>query len=130
MFQRSELMQKFRAMRDRGDPIVGGGAGTFDGETSAQGLGYRRRRATRGALFPNQGCGGVQMVYLFGVGIVKHAAVGQSAVLHRGPGPTRGPLPARHGSTERAQHAQVVELHLGFLQSGAEDGAPAAGPDE
>ncbi|MEM8758768.1 MAG: phosphoenolpyruvate hydrolase family protein [Pseudomonadota bacterium] len=28
MFDRSELMQKFRAMRDRGEPIIGGGAGT------------------------------------------------------------------------------------------------------
>ena len=28
MFKRSDLMQKFRAMRDRGEPIVGGGAGT------------------------------------------------------------------------------------------------------
>ncbi|MEO1721771.1 MAG: phosphoenolpyruvate hydrolase family protein [Pseudomonadota bacterium] len=28
MFDRSELMTKFRAMRDRGEPIVGGGAGT------------------------------------------------------------------------------------------------------
>ena len=28
MFDRATLMQKFRAMRDRGEPIVGGGAGT------------------------------------------------------------------------------------------------------
>ena len=28
MFDRAELMQKFRAMRDRGEPIIGGGAGT------------------------------------------------------------------------------------------------------
>ncbi|MEM1162521.1 MAG: phosphoenolpyruvate hydrolase family protein [Pseudomonadota bacterium] len=28
MFDRSTLMQKFRAMRDRGEPIIGGGAGT------------------------------------------------------------------------------------------------------
>ncbi|MEO0960569.1 MAG: phosphoenolpyruvate hydrolase family protein [Pseudomonadota bacterium] len=28
MFDRSELMTKFRAMRDRGEPIIGGGAGT------------------------------------------------------------------------------------------------------
>lgn len=28
MFKRSDLMQKFRAMRDRGEPIIGGGAGT------------------------------------------------------------------------------------------------------
>lgn len=28
LFQRSDLMAKFRAMRDRGEPIVGGGAGT------------------------------------------------------------------------------------------------------
>ncbi|MEM0921732.1 MAG: phosphoenolpyruvate hydrolase family protein [Pseudomonadota bacterium] len=28
MFQRSDLMQRFRAMRDRGEPIIGGGAGT------------------------------------------------------------------------------------------------------
>lgn len=28
MFDRTELMTKFRAMRDRGEPIVGGGAGT------------------------------------------------------------------------------------------------------
>lgn len=28
MFDRSDLMSKFRAMRDRGEPIVGGGAGT------------------------------------------------------------------------------------------------------
>lgn len=28
MFERSELMNKFRAMRDRGEPIIGGGAGT------------------------------------------------------------------------------------------------------
>ncbi len=28
MFDRSDLMTKFRAMRDRGEPIVGGGAGT------------------------------------------------------------------------------------------------------
>ena len=28
MFDRSDLMAKFRAMRDRGEPIVGGGAGT------------------------------------------------------------------------------------------------------
>ena len=28
MFDRSELMTRFRAMRDRGEPIIGGGAGT------------------------------------------------------------------------------------------------------
>ena len=28
MFDRNELMTKFRAMRDRGEPIIGGGAGT------------------------------------------------------------------------------------------------------
>jgi len=28
MFERSDLMSKFRAMRDRGEPIIGGGAGT------------------------------------------------------------------------------------------------------
>ena len=28
MFDRSELMTKYRAMRDRGEPIIGGGAGT------------------------------------------------------------------------------------------------------
>jgi predicted TIM-barrel enzyme len=28
MFDRKDLMQKFRAMRDRGEPIIGGGAGT------------------------------------------------------------------------------------------------------
>ncbi|MEL7173580.1 MAG: phosphoenolpyruvate hydrolase family protein, partial [Pseudomonadota bacterium] len=28
MFDRTELMTKFRAMRDRGEPIIGGGAGT------------------------------------------------------------------------------------------------------
>ena len=28
MFARSDLMEKFRAMRDRGEPIIGGGAGT------------------------------------------------------------------------------------------------------
>ncbi|MEM7686929.1 MAG: phosphoenolpyruvate hydrolase family protein [Pseudomonadota bacterium] len=28
MFDRSDLMTKFRAMRDRGEPIIGGGAGT------------------------------------------------------------------------------------------------------
>ncbi|MEM8790877.1 MAG: phosphoenolpyruvate hydrolase family protein [Pseudomonadota bacterium] len=28
MFERSDLMAKFRAMRDRGEPIIGGGAGT------------------------------------------------------------------------------------------------------
>ena len=28
MFERSDMMNKFRAMRDRGEPIVGGGAGT------------------------------------------------------------------------------------------------------
>ncbi|MEO1491645.1 MAG: phosphoenolpyruvate hydrolase family protein [Pseudomonadota bacterium] len=28
MFQRSDLMTKFHAMRDRGEPIIGGGAGT------------------------------------------------------------------------------------------------------
>ena len=28
MFNRTELMTKFRAMRDRGEPIIGGGAGT------------------------------------------------------------------------------------------------------
>ncbi len=28
MFKRSDLMTKFRAMRDRGEPIIGGGAGT------------------------------------------------------------------------------------------------------
>ena len=28
MFKRSDLMTKFRAMRDAGEPIIGGGAGT------------------------------------------------------------------------------------------------------
>ncbi len=28
MFDRSDIMRKFRAMRDRGEPIIGGGAGT------------------------------------------------------------------------------------------------------
>ncbi|MEL7089049.1 MAG: phosphoenolpyruvate hydrolase family protein, partial [Planctomycetota bacterium] len=28
MFDRTELMTKFRAMRDAGEPIIGGGAGT------------------------------------------------------------------------------------------------------
>ena len=28
MFNRSDLMAKFRAMRDRGEPVIGGGAGT------------------------------------------------------------------------------------------------------
>ena len=28
MIARAEMMTKFRAMRDRGEPIIGGGAGT------------------------------------------------------------------------------------------------------
>ena len=28
MFDRDQLMQKFRAMRDAGEPIIGGGANT------------------------------------------------------------------------------------------------------